>query len=293
MDTPTIELMSALASMHESGKYSDLTIVTANKSYPVHRVLLASRSSFFEGACSNPFRESETGVIDLTEDDPTAVEYMVHYFYHLDYLNKPLSRRSSKRSNPSISPRMSRFPARQPSKKLNLTLVEDPLLAMLSAATPATPLTEEAEHLQPDDQDALELPAKLPDTPMQDQFMDDPFDYVFTETKADDEQSHLVTHAKVYAIAEKYGIIGLKSIARKKFAAQIEAHLDSDELPEACQEAYESTVDTDRGLRDIIIQAFRSHPNLSSRKDVELVLRETPSLAFELFRVASGLPITS
>lgn len=86
--------------------------------------------------------------------------------------------------------------------------------------------------------------------------------------------------------------MGLKSLARRKFASQIEAHFDSDEFPDACQEAYESTVDTDRGLRDVIVQAFRSHPELSSRKDVEMVLRDTPGLAFELFRMASGLPIT-
>jgi hypothetical protein len=57
---------------------------------------------------------------------------------------------------------------------------------------------------QPDDRDILDSSVKLPDTPMQDQFMDDPFEYVYTtEPKADVEQSHLVTHAKVYAIAEK------------------------------------------------------------------------------------------
>jgi hypothetical protein len=123
-------------------------------------------------------------------------------FYHLDYLNKPLSRRSSQRSAPSTSPRTSRFPARRPSKKLNLALIEDPLLAMISAATPAPPLSPEAEQ-QPDDQAALDPVAKLPDTPMQDQFMDDPFDYVPTEPKADQEKPHLLTHAKVYAIAEK------------------------------------------------------------------------------------------
>ena len=93
MDTPTVELMSALASyvhlhllkspakcpsMYQSGKYSDLTIVCGNKSYPVHRALLASRSTFFDGACRNPFRESGTGIIDLSEDDPEAVEHMVH-----------------------------------------------------------------------------------------------------------------------------------------------------------------------------------------------------------------------
>jgi hypothetical protein len=58
--------------------YSDLTIVCGGKRYPVHRALLATRSSFFEGACRNSFLEAETGVIDLSEDDAEAVEHMVH-----------------------------------------------------------------------------------------------------------------------------------------------------------------------------------------------------------------------
>lgn len=70
-------------------------------------------------------------------------------------------------------------------------------------------------------------------------------------------------------------------------------HLSSPEFADACQEAYESTVHTDRGLRDVIIQTFRANPDLSMREDVEMAVRETPGLAFELFRMASGLPVSS
>jgi hypothetical protein len=48
------------------------------KRYQVHRAVVCPRSEFFEGAVRHPFRESETGVIDLTEDDPEAVEHMVN-----------------------------------------------------------------------------------------------------------------------------------------------------------------------------------------------------------------------
>jgi hypothetical protein len=91
----------------------------------------------------------------------------------------------------------------------------------------------------------------------------------------------------------RYGIAGLKALARKKFVDELDLHLNSTEFPDACQEAYESTFHTDRGLRDVIIQTFRANPSLSLRSDVEMVIRETPGLAFELFRMASGLPISS
>ncbi|KAF2085501.1 hypothetical protein K490DRAFT_67657 [Saccharata proteae CBS 121410] len=291
MDAPQTELLSAFATLYDEGKYSDLTVVSGHRRFAVHKAIICSRSSFFDGACSNPFREAASGIIDLSEDDAEAVEHMIHYFYHLDYLSKAKSRRSTAPSSPMspTSPVIRRTSRRRP-KKLNLALVEDPLLAQaaLSPIAIATPQTPPSPIASP-----VTMDAKIPphdwveDSPDDDV---DSSDYDDDEAECDADQPHLVLHAKVYAIAEKYGITGLKALAKRKYAAQLEQHWIDAEFADSIQEVYETTIDTDRGLRDLVIQAFREHPELARRKDVEFIVKDTPGIAWELFRVGWGMP---
>ncbi|KAF2834953.1 hypothetical protein M501DRAFT_1008904 [Patellaria atrata CBS 101060] len=293
---PNNELMSALATLLEAGKYSDLTVLCGSKRYAVHRAIICSRSGFFDGACSNPFRESETGIIDLSEDDPEAVDHMVHYFYHLDYLRNPKSTRASVPTSPVGSP-SSLGHRRRPnsSRKINLAFVEDPLLATAAHSAMSSPFNS----LMPSDDaanqlDTLTMSEKQPATPAQgadDGHDAEPLEFPFPEQEVNPAQAHLILHAKVYAIAEKYGISGLKSLARKKFASQLSTHYSDPEFADVLYEVYDSTVDSDRGLRDIIIQTFRANPDLARRDDVETCVKESPQLAWELYRMAMGLPI--
>lgn len=64
--------------LHLNGKFSDLTITCNYKQWAVHKAIVCSRSGFFDGACSHQFREANTGVIDLSEDDEDAVGQMIH-----------------------------------------------------------------------------------------------------------------------------------------------------------------------------------------------------------------------
>lgn len=105
------------------------------------------------------------------------------------------------------------------------------------------------------------------------------------------EESNLLVHTKVYALAEKYDIPSLKQLAKSKFEMAMACFYDSPDFAEAIEEVYCSTIDSDRGLRDVVLEAFKSHPQLASTQDVYNVIKETPSLALELFKIERGIPV--
>jgi hypothetical protein len=74
-------------------------------------------------------------------------------------------------------------------------------MALVAAANNSMPLTPPAD--EPTFQH-LDASIKMPDSPMADQFEDDDLESVLSEEESDAEKTHLMTHAKVYAIAEKY-----------------------------------------------------------------------------------------
>jgi len=306
MESANYELMNALSTLLEIGKYSDLTIVCGAKEYAVHRAIICSRSGFFDGACSNPFREMETGRIELSDDEPDAVDHMIHYFYHLDYLSTPRTRsRGTSLNSPPTSPINDRPKSpmtpispmtRSWNRPKKFAMVEDPLLATAADYSSNSRLSAGPQRPPTPPESASSVDGKVP--PSEDAYMEESEVDIYDSISVPDQEPnrlspHLLIHAKVYAIAEKYGIRGLKALAQKKFASQMAYHWESPEFPEAIQEAYETTVDSDRGLRDIVISTFRMFPEVAQRQDVEAVVKETPGLAWELFRLGWGLPIVS
>ncbi|KAK4446212.1 BTB/POZ protein [Podospora aff. communis PSN243] len=104
------------------------------------------------------------------------------------------------------------------------------------------------------------------------------------ETKgdgADASEPTLVTHAKVYALAEKYIIDGLKGLALRKFKAATES-LDVDHFLQATQEVYTSTIEGDRGLRDVIVAILFNNPRWLDESKVQHVIKDLGALAFDL-----------
>ncbi|EWG54840.1 hypothetical protein FVEG_12947 [Fusarium verticillioides 7600] len=86
---------------------------------------------------------------------------------------------------------------------------------------------------------------------------------------------NLPLFAKVYAIGEKYGIPGLKAIALSKFETLAKAYANTDDFRIAAEEVYTSTIDQDRGMRDIVVNTVEENIALLNNADFEALARNT------------------
>lgn len=94
---------------------------------------------------------------------------------------------------------------------------------------------------------------------------------------------NLLHHARLYALADKYGINGLKDLATLKFRLEIGLWMNHAEFVDACWEVYTSTPAHDRGLRDIVSKTVSIHAHLVDHERMEPVLKDT-GLAFDLVK---------
>ncbi|KAF2184017.1 hypothetical protein K469DRAFT_580417, partial [Zopfia rhizophila CBS 207.26] len=68
-------------------QFSDLVVRCRDDEYHVHRIIMCSQSQWFAKVCAKAFATA-TQNIDLSADDPDAVDAMLQYCYQLDYADK-------------------------------------------------------------------------------------------------------------------------------------------------------------------------------------------------------------
>ncbi|KAM5526659.1 BTB/POZ domain-containing protein [Fusarium oxysporum f. sp. phaseoli] len=223
-------LLRCLKQLFDDGTYSDLTIVCGDNHHKVHKAIVCPRSEFFASACNGPFQEGESSVIHLPEDDPFAVKAMLHYLYHLDYpfMAVPVVDADEAAMSQPFTFRC----AYQPNEFTQTDPATGPGRAPLSKK--AKKKTKESRCAQP----CSQRPESVPPTP------------------------NLCLYAKVYALGEKFGIKDLKGLALDKFHAEAEHYWQSDDFLHAIQEVYNSTIDEDRLLRDIVVEVVNAHLEL-------------------------------
>ncbi|KAJ0333177.1 hypothetical protein KNSL1_013750 [Colletotrichum chrysophilum] len=93
--------------------------------------------------------------------------------------------------------------------------------------------------------------------------------------------SCLLLHVKVYAAAEKYAIEGLKDLAVAKFRTTAIQDWDPAAFLDAASEAYTSTIDTDRGLRDAVIEVFAAHKDLLYEDEAKVIVERLGPLGYD------------
>ncbi|CAG9996907.1 unnamed protein product [Clonostachys byssicola] len=223
------ELVISLERLFTTEAYSDLTILCGGSQYKVHKALVCPRSSFFEAACRSNFKEAETGEISLPDDDPVAVEMMIRYFYFLDY--------TPPETKPASHPTPTYFNIEGHG--------QGAIFGRATYSSATKNFIVDKNFIGDKDKPKAETTA------------------FFTTNMA---PSHLVLHAQVYALAEKYDVSGLKALAATKFKCEVDIHWNSEDFMLALKEVYNSTVDHDRMLRDIVVQAVSLHLQLLESK---------------------------
>jgi hypothetical protein len=77
----------------------------------------------------------------------------------------------------------------------------------------------------------------------------------------------LSIHADMYALGDKYQVAGLQNVAASKFKACLTHHCNSPDFITALQIVYTSTPDSNRMLRDVVVQGFKDHFSIDITKD--------------------------
>ncbi|KAL1969168.1 hypothetical protein VTN77DRAFT_422 [Rasamsonia byssochlamydoides] len=89
--------------------------------------------------------------------------------------------------------------------------------------------------------------------------------------------------AKVYAIAEKFGIPSLKDEVKTMFTSQVKETWNSEDFPPAVAEVYATTPQTDRGLRDVVTDVACEHiKDLLKKEDFVQAVLEGDGFVIDL-----------
>ncbi|OJJ44456.1 hypothetical protein ASPZODRAFT_18648 [Penicilliopsis zonata CBS 506.65] len=87
-DFEECDLTVGIQEQFYSSRFSDMTIVTRFREFKVHRVVVCGQSAYFFRLFKGNRTETADNIIRLPDDDPRAVEAMVHYFYGFEYEGK-------------------------------------------------------------------------------------------------------------------------------------------------------------------------------------------------------------
>ncbi|KAF1915938.1 hypothetical protein BDU57DRAFT_573413 [Ampelomyces quisqualis] len=258
------ELEKTRKSLLESGKYSDFVITCKGDKYRVHKSVVCASSGFFERAERFPTSEKgEKDTVDLPEDEQAVIKLLICYLYESEYAPKlPDVNCMDEISEIAYSGPRSRvfhdkFPHTCAAHRCPDQAVCPHHYCQNTAGTNGC------------NSSCVDFICKIccPNAPP------------LALPSAPGQPDQLLLHSKMYEIADKYDVIGLKQLAREKFLRAASKFWDHEQFPPAAHYAFSTTPEEDKGLRDIVSNIILKHMSLLNKPAIEALLTEFNGLA--------------
>jgi hypothetical protein len=99
---------------------------------------------------------------------------------------------------------------------------------------------------------------------------------------------HLLLHAKMYEMGDKYDVVGLKQLAREKFIRACTRYWDSKHFGPAVHHAFNTTPDEDQGLREVVNSVVAQHIELLNKPEIEILAKELNGFTFGLLKARAA-----
>jgi len=260
MDHHRLDQLALCISSLRGGKYSDCSIRCSDGVViGAHCAIICSRSRVFAAAIDGQFQESISHEIYLEDDEPDIVVKMIDFLYGLDYDDCRSTPRecSTHAGNQNVDVSMVAFHGINRDTMFANWRVREP---------PSAPPPEDV----PDDvpEDIVEAVA---------------------EESTNSHQLYnsisLTTNAKVFIIADKYEIQALKEWAVIKYKEVLPSSWNSPNFIESACLIYNNTLETDRILRDVIVQeASKNIKELLDRGEFVDLLKRHGDFAAEVLK---------
>ncbi|KAF2440069.1 hypothetical protein P171DRAFT_489847 [Karstenula rhodostoma CBS 690.94] len=264
-DAALTGFVEAIKGLLRTGAHSDLIVTCGGETFNLHKNIVAAHSEFFAKAVTFQVgKEAEDGEIELPEDELAIVKLMVQYFYEADY--------DPKFSN--LEDRLADFCQRCGYE--NGKLCSDPD----GVASHCLWGQRQCLNLISGDHqcgDACRAPKPWK------KCINDVC--AVSRTAAD-----LITHAKVYVLADKYAASSLKDLAVDKFYHATLYWWDDANFAVAARCLLENTPDSDEYIREIIRTTLSDHMSILKKHEIAVLLGDYRDLAHDLLleRVSRG-----
>lgn len=104
----------------------------------------------------------------------------------------------------------------------------------------------------------------------------------------DADTNLLVEHTKLYELADKYQIAGLKPLIQGKFRAACQLHWAKPEFVSAVEIAFTTTPDEDKGIRSIVVDTLSAHREIIAKPEMEELMESLNGLAYAVLKLMTS-----